>query len=289
MATSEKNMRDFQTDEESWWCPGCGDFGVLAALQQSFAGIGLENEEIALIAGIGCSGKISNYAKTYAYHALHGRALPTAASVKLANKDLTVVAAGGDGDGYGIGAGHFVHTIRRNIDITYIVMDNQVYGLTKGQISPTSDLGYITGTTPDGNFESPINPLALAMSSGITYLAQAFSGDVKGMKELIQGAMEHNGFALVNVFSPCITYNRKNTYAWYRDVLVDLSETDHDPTDKAAAWEIATSPAEHYGLIYKEERPSYHELSKGLQGPPLAEIDPANPGQDYSPIFDEFK
>src|ERR1700726_3143271 len=162
--------KDFATATPSWWCPGCGDFGVLSSLKQAAADMGLQPKDTAFVSGIGCSGKISGYFHSYAFHGVHGRALPVATAVKLANKDLTVIAAGGDGDGYAIGMGHFMHAVRRNPDITYIVMDNQIYGLTKGQTSPTSGAGFETKSTPNGNIEHTVRPLQLALAGGATFI-----------------------------------------------------------------------------------------------------------------------
>ncbi len=287
IAPVKRDMKDWQTTAASWWCPGCGDFGVLAAIQRALANLGFANEEVVVVSGIGCSGKISGYVKAYGYHSLHGRALPPAQAIKLANKGLKVIAVGGDGDGYGIGAGHFLHAVRRNVDITYVVMDNHIYGLTKGQVSPTSDLGFVTATTPSGSIEAPVNPLALFLSAGGTYLAQGFSGDMKGLVGLIEDGIRHEGFSLLNVFSPCVTFNKKNTYAWYRDVLVDAAKEGHDPTDKLAAFERVMSDKIHTGLLYREDRPSYERLVKGLAGEPLAKMDLR--GFDYAPILDEFR
>ena len=184
--------KDFATATASWWCPGCGDYGVLAALKQALAELRLIPKDVAFVSGIGCSGKISGYLHSYAFHGVHGRALPVATAVKLANRDLTVIAAGGDGDGYAIGAGHFVHALRRNPDITYIVMDNQTYGLTKGQSSPTSSTGYVTGTSPGGHPEAPINGLSLALAAGGTFLARGFSAQPKALVELLKSAIQHS-------------------------------------------------------------------------------------------------
>src|SRR5271155_4127941 len=186
--------KDFATDTPSWWCPGCGDYGVLSALKSALAELGETPQNVAFVSGIGCSGKISGYLHAYAFHGVHGRALPVATGVKLANRNLTVIAAGGDGDGYAIGAGHFVHALRRNPDITYIVMDNQTYGLTKGQSSPTSSTGYVTGTSPGGHPEAPINGLALALAAGATFLARGFSAQPKQLVEMIKKAIAHRGF-----------------------------------------------------------------------------------------------
>lgn len=289
-AAKVSDPKDWATSEPAWWCPGCGDYGVLAALQRTLANLGKSHEETVVVSGIGCSGKISGYVKSYGYHSLHGRALPAAQAVKTANKDLTVIVAGGDGDGYGIGAGHFVHAVRRNIDVTYIVMDNRIYGLTKGQMSPTSDLGFVTGTSPHGTVETPSQPLALAIANGATFVAQGFSGDMKHLTGLLQAAIEHEGFSLVNVFSPCVTYNKKNTYQWFRDTLVKMDGTEvvHDPSDKMAALRMALAPETYYGLFYQEKRAPYHAIAPGLQDKPLTKL-PIEGGYDYGKILEEFR
>jgi 2-oxoglutarate ferredoxin oxidoreductase subunit beta len=289
---AKRDFKEFVAPAPSWWCPGCGDFGVLASLQRALANLGFRNEEVVIVSGIGCSGKLSGYVRSYGYHSLHGRALPPAQAIKLANKGLKVIVAGGDGDGYGIGAGHFIHAVRRNVDLTYIVMDNGVYGLTKGQVSPTSELGFVTVTTPHGSVESPVNPLALFLSAGGTYLAQGFSGDVKGLTHLIEEGIQHDGFALINTFSPCVTYNKKQTYAWYRDVLTDVNgeQTKHDPSNKALAMQRVMEGKIWTGLLYQEKgRRSYENLVPSLAGEPLAQMDIANPGKDYNKILQEYK
>ena len=172
-------IKDFRTNNRPTWCPGCGDYAVLSSLQKACADLGLAPEEVVLVSGIGCSGKIAQHFGSYGFHSLHGRALPTATGVKLANQDLTVIAAGGDGDGYGIGMGHFVHAVRRNIDLTYIVMDNHIYGLTTGQLSPTSERGFKSKTSPKGSAEEPVKAVETAIVNGASFVAQAFSGDVK--------------------------------------------------------------------------------------------------------------
>ena len=195
-------FKDFRNKVKPNWCPGCGDFSVLAAMQRAFANLGLEPEDVAIVSGIGCSGRISGYINAYGFHGVHGRALPIAQGLKLANRNLTVVAAGGDGDGYAIGLGHTLHAIRRNIDITYIVMDNHVYGLTKGQTSPRSDVGFKTSSTPKGAVESKIAPMEMALTAGAGFVAQAFSSDVKQMTRLIEEGIKHKGFSIINVYSP---------------------------------------------------------------------------------------
>ncbi len=257
------------------WCPGCGDFAVLRSMQQAVVNLGLEPHDVVLVGGIGCSGKITDYFRSYGFHGIHGRILPIATGIKLGNRALTVMAAGGDGDGYSIGGNHLLHAIRKNVDITYIVMDNGVYGLTKGQSSPTAQLGYVSKSTPEGVKDEPIHPLGIALSCGIGYLAQAFAGDVKQMTRLIQGGIDHPGFALVNIFSPCVTYNRVNTYDWYRDVSVDLEEDpDYDPTNRDMAVDkVMDFTTVHLGLLYKSDRPPYEAVLPGFREEPLTSQD----------------
>jgi 2-oxoglutarate ferredoxin oxidoreductase subunit beta len=219
------------------WCPGCGDFSVLSALQAALFELGLKPHQVLVISGIGCSSNLPGYVNTYGMHTLHGRALAVASGAKLGNHELTVIATGGDGDGFGIGGNHFMHTMRRNIDLTYIVMDNQIYGLTTGQTSPTSRKGMKTKSTPFGNIENPINPIPLAIVGGATYVARGFSGRQKHLVDLIKGAILHKGFAFVDVFSPCVTYNKDNTYQFFNPRVKPLDESGHDTTDFAKAME----------------------------------------------------
>lgn len=255
--------KDFATATPSWWCAGCGDYGVLSALKSALAELGEQPKDVAFISGIGCSGKISGYLHSYAFHGVHGRALPVATAVKLANRDLTVIAAGGDGDGYAIGAGHFVHTLRRNPDITYIVMDNQTYGLTKGQSSPTSATGYVAGTSPNGSAEAPINGLALALAAGGTFLARGFSAQPKALVELLKEAVRHRGFSVVEVMSPCVTFNKINTFAWFKENVRDVNaDATYDPRNRNLAFaELTKADKIPLGIIYREDRATFEELS----------------------------
>ncbi len=213
------------------WCPGCGDFSVLSALQAALFELGLKPHQVVVISGIGCSSNLPGFLNAYGMHTLHGRSLAVGTGVKLGNHELKVICVGGDGDGYGIGGNHFLHTMRRNLDLTYIVMDNQIYGLTTGQLSPTSIKGMKTKTSPHGSIENPINPIPLAMVGGATYVARGFSGKQKHLVELMKGAIQHKGFALVDVFSPCVTYNKDNTYQFFNPRVKLLEEQGHDPTD----------------------------------------------------------
>ena len=208
-------LADVKTDIHNDWCPGCGDFGIEASLQMALTEIPIELNKVALFSGIGCSGKIVHWTNTFGIHTLHGRVLPFAQGAKLANPDLEVIALGGDGDGFGIGVGHFVHAGRRNIDMTYIIHDNQVYGLTKGQASPTLFLGEQTKSLPEPNINSSINPIMLALSAGFTFIARSYSFDNRHLKDTIKRAIAHKGFALVDVLQPCPTYNDINTKDWY--------------------------------------------------------------------------
>lgn len=284
-------LADFRTDAKSWWCPGCGDFAVLAALQRALVNEGVNPHDVALVAGIGCSGKIGNYINCYNFHVVHGRTLPTAMGLKLANRDLTVLAAGGDGDGFAIGMGHFMHAVRRNPDITYIVMDNHIYGLTKGQVSPTSDPGFKTKSQPTGNIERPVRPLKLALAAGATFVAQGFSSNVKQLTSLIQQGMQHKGFAFINALSPCVTFNKVNTYDWYRDVLTDLdADPNYDSSDRMQAIQTVMEHEELVtGLIYREDTPSYEALYKGYRDTPIVDQDWTVNKAEFDKILAEFR
>ncbi|MDQ0189005.1 2-oxoacid:ferredoxin oxidoreductase subunit beta [Alicyclobacillus cycloheptanicus] len=269
-------VKDFRNDIRPNWCPGCGDFSVQASIQRALAAMGKEPHEVAIISGIGCSGRISGYINTYGFHGVHGRSLPTAQGVKLANRNLTVIASGGDGDGFGIGLNHFMHAVRRNMDITYIVMDNQIYGLTKGQHSPTSAHGFKAKTTPEGNIENALVPTQIALAAGIGFLGQGFSSDVNQLVSLIQQGIQYKGFALINVFSPCVTYNKINTYDWYREHVYNLDNVpDYDPTDRAAAMKmVIETHGLCTGLIYKDEsRVAYEDQVPGYAANPLVDED----------------
>ncbi len=242
-------------------------------MQKALVAVGAQPETTVIVAGIGCSGKIGNYVNSYNLHVTHGRTLPAAMGVKLANPKLTVLVAGGDGDAYAIGMGHFLHTIRRNPDVTYIVMDNHIYGLTKGQTSPTSARGFRTHTSPSGNIEQPVRPLMLALSAGATYIAQGFSSWQGQLAHLIEDAIRHPGFSLVNVLSPCVTYNKEDTYDLYKSSLFNLDEdATYQPGDRAAAFSRLVELDEMVtGVIFRGDSEPYHTKIPGFGGVPLAE------------------
>jgi 2-oxoglutarate ferredoxin oxidoreductase subunit beta len=255
------------------WCPGCGDFGVLKALKEAIVELQIEPHTVLIVSGIGCSSNLPGFIRAYGVHSLHGRALPVATGAALANHDLHVIAVGGDGDGYGIGISHFIHAMRRNLNLTYIVMDNEIYGLTTGQTSPTTLEGHKTKSTPRGNVERPIQPLALALVSGATYVARAFSGVPKEMSQLIAGAIRHRGFSLIDAFSPCVTFNKLNTYAWFKERVYNLAEENHDPGDFMSAMGKALEFGSRIplGLLYETEKPIYDDSEPVLQRGPLVE------------------
>jgi 2-oxoglutarate ferredoxin oxidoreductase subunit beta len=261
------SAKDFKGKVEPDWCPGCGDFGVLNALKIAIAELGLLPHEVLTISGIGCSSNLPGYINTYGMHTLHGRALAVATGAQLGNHGLKVIVTGGDGDGFGIGGNHFVHVMRRNVDLTYIVMDNQIYGLTTGQVSPTSRKGMKTKSTPFGSVENPVNPIPMAIVCGATYVARGFSGQQKQLVALIKGAIEHRGFAFVDVFSPCVTYNHENTHEFFKQRTKKLEEMGHDPGDRQAAIARGSEWGETIpiGLFYKNgDVPALDELEPAL-------------------------
>lgn len=284
-------FKDFRNNVKPNWCPGCGDFSVQAAIQRAAANVGLEPDNLAVISGIGCSGRISGYINAYGFHGIHGRSLPIAQGVKMANRDLTVIASGGDGDGYAIGMSHTIHAIRRNIDITYIVMDNQIYGLTKGQTSPRSEMGFKTKSTPKGSIESSLNVMEMALTAGATFVAQSFSTDLKDLTALIEAGINHKGFSLINVFSPCVTYNKINTYDWFKENLTKLGDVEgYDPHNRNQAMQTLM---EHNGLvtglIYQNtEKPSYQELVHGYSKTPLVHSELDLDEERFNKLVSEF-
>ncbi len=236
---SPLTANDFKGKVDPDWCKGCGDFGVLNSLKKACAELELRPHEILTVSGIGCSSNFPGYFNAYGMHTLHGRSLAVATGAKLANHELTVIVTGGDGDGYGIGGNHFAHTARRNVDLTYIVMDNQIYGLTTGQVSPTSREDMKTKSTPFGNVEPAFNPITTAIMNGATFVARGFSGDPKHLTTLMKQAIEHEGFAHIKVFSPCVTFNHDHDFSFFKPRVRKLEDEGHDAGDWKAACEKA--------------------------------------------------
>ncbi|HBG10253.1 MAG: 2-oxoacid:ferredoxin oxidoreductase subunit beta [Limnochordia bacterium] len=249
----------FVVSRETAWCPGCGNFGIVRALAKALNELGLKPSEVLYVSGIGQAGKLPHYISGNVLNTLHGRTLPTATGAKLANGDLTVIAIGGDGDGYAEGGNHFLHAIRKNVNITYIVHDNQVFGLTKGQASPRSDQGMVTATTPTGVYNEPFNPLATAITLNAGFVARSYAGDQEHLARTLQAAIQHEGFALVDVLQPCVTFNRINTYQYFRERVYDLDQEEgYDRTDRQAAWARSWEWGERIpiGIFYQIQRPT---------------------------------
>jgi 2-oxoglutarate ferredoxin oxidoreductase subunit beta len=249
---------DFKSDLKPIWCPGCGDYGVVTAITRALAAVGRPPHEIAFISGIGCSSRIPGYTTAYGFNTVHGRALPIAQGIKLANPDLLVLVAGGDGDAFSIGGGHLAHVIRRNIDLTYIVMDNQIYGLTKGQLSPTSQRGRKTATSNFGSLENPVNPLSYVMGYGASFVAQGTPADMAGLAKLIEEGIRFPGFAFINVQSPCVTYGQEEQQLKaHKAKMQSLESLSHDPANHAQATERARDYGVklYTGVLYRNPNP----------------------------------
>jgi 2-oxoglutarate ferredoxin oxidoreductase subunit beta len=271
---------------EPAWCPGCGNFGILKALNRALVELEIEPHQLLLVSGIGQAGKLPHYSRGNIFNSLHGRPVPPAIGAKIANPDLVVIAVSGDGDGYGEGGNHLLHAMRRNHDITYLVHNNQVYGLTKGQTSPTSDPGFVTKTTPYGA-SPPINPIALAIAGGATFVARGFAGDIDHLTEIIKGGLQHRGFALVDILQPCVSFNHKNTYSWYRERIYKLGE-DYNPSQRTGALEKAQEWGDKIpvGVIYQVASPIFEEQIPALKRRPLVgqKLEPA----EAERLLDEF-
>ena len=274
MPVTPLTVKDFKGQVDPDWCPACGDFGVLNSLQRACAELGIRPHEILTVSGIGCSSNLPGYFNAYGMHTLHGRSLAVATGAKMANHDLNVIVTAGDGDGFGIGGNHFAHTARRNVNLTYIVMDNQIYGLTTGQVSPTSRLGMVTKSTPSGSIEPPINPLTAAIMNGATFVARTYSSDIRHSTDIIKQAILHKGFAFVDALSPCVTFNLDNTHSFFKDRVKRLEDEGHDPSDWKAACEKAMEWGDsiYTGLFFKVEgAPTLGESEPILrEGGPLA-------------------
>jgi 2-oxoglutarate ferredoxin oxidoreductase subunit beta len=263
--------KEFKSAVRPTWCPGCGDYGVLTSLYQALSTLQVDPATTVVVSGIGCSSRLPFFVRTFGFQTAHGRVLPVAVGIKLANPALTVMAVGGDGDGFSIGAGHLTHAVRRNPDITYLVMDNNVYGLTKGQTSPTSPLGFKTKSTPTGSADAPINPMAWVLASGVSFAARGFSGSPKQLADLIVQGVQHPGFAFIQAMSPCPTFN--NTFDLWRDRVVALPP-EHDPGDWLKAMDQAhRDDAIPLGVFFRSARPTLESHTR-VTPHPLTAGDP---------------
>ncbi len=285
-ALKKLTVADLTTKEGPTWCPGCGDFTILATLKNALVELNVDPVNTVIVSGIGCGSKVPHYVKTYGFESLHGRALPVAMGIKLANPKLKVIVVTGDGDGYGIGGNHFIHTMRRNLDITHIVENNEVYGLTKGQYSPTSKKGAKTPSSPSGALESPLNPIALALTMGATYVARGYAMNINHLKQLYVGALRHKGYSFIDTLQPCSTYNKTNTMPWYQQNTYVMQ--DHDPANWDAAMKLAREVGKFpIGLFYKENRATYDDEVMLANPEPAALRDVSK--VDISAMLDRFK
>ncbi len=257
--------KDYKSELKPIWCPGCGDFGVVQAIYRALSALGRAPHDIAFVSGIGCSSRIPGYTTAYGFNSVHGRALPIAQGIKLANPELLVLVAGGDGDGFSIGGGHVPHAVRRNLDLTYVVMDNQIYGLTKGQLSPTSPRGRTTVSSLEGSLEQPVNPLLYVLGYGAGFVAQGTPADMTGLAAVIEAGLRYPGFAFINVQSPCVTFGHpEQQLRQHKQQMQSLEALGHDPSDRLAAMALAQhyGAALHTGIFFRdpEPPPTYGEL-----------------------------
>lgn len=283
------DIKDFKSNDEIAWCPGCGNFGILNAVKKMLVKLNKPPKDILLVSGIGQAAKLPHYVKCNCFNGLHGRALPVAAAAKIANRNLTVLVTTGDGDCYGEGGNHLIHNIRRNIDITVIVHDNQIYGLTKGQASPTTDPEYVTKIQEEGVVLEPLHPLEMAVALGAGFVARGYSLDIEHLSWLMEEGIRHKGFSLIDVLQPCVSFNRKNTFEWYSKRVYKLNDdSSYNPEDKMAAYEKAHEWGDRIpiGIIYKAEKETYEEKRGLSQRMPLVEEQIEN--IDVTSVLSEF-
>ncbi len=282
-------LENFESKDPIAWCPGCGNFGILAALKQALVNLKLEPYQVLLVSGIGQAAKLPHYLKCNTFNGLHGRVLPVATAAKIANHKLTVIGVSGDGDAYGEGGNHFLHGLRRNIDITYLVHNNLVYGLTKGQASPTSNLGFVTKTTPFGVLTLPINPLTLAIIMNVGFVARGFAGDIPHLTQLINSAIRHKGFSLVDILQPCVTFNKEYSSKWFKYRIYNINENPkYDPYNQSMALQKSIEWGERIplGIFYLSNRKGLIEQLPQLKEMPLVEQKIAR--DKFKKLFEEF-
>lgn len=277
----------FSTNKLPTWCPGCGDYGIWMSLKEALAKQGIGPDDGMVIYGVGCHGNMYDWMNIYGFAGLHGRTLPVAQGVKLANHKLPVIVVSGDGDALGEGGNHFIHAAKRNPNITVILHDNQVYGLTTGQASPTAKPGFKTKSTPEGSVDHPINPLLLSIAAGATYVARGFAGDAPGLIKLMSDAIFHKGFSVVDVLQPCVTFDKVHTYAWYRQRIYNLDDS-YSPDNKLKAIEKSMEWGDRIpiGLLYKEDRPTSEDSEQAILNEPLIQTPIATEHLDS--ILNEF-
>jgi 2-oxoglutarate ferredoxin oxidoreductase subunit beta len=265
------SINDYESSYANQWCPGCGNFGILEAMKNALVNLGIAPEELLIISGIGQAAKTPHFLKCNMFHALHGRALPLATGAKMANHHLKILVNSGDGDCYGEGGNHFMHAIRRNVDLTLLVHNNKTYGLTKGQASPTSDMGMVTPLQPHGVIAEPFNGLAVALSLGAGFIARGFSGNSEHLSGLIQAGMQHKGISLIDILQPCVSFNRINTYDWYKKRVYDLLAEDYVPDDFEKAMNLAKQWGDRIpiGILYQQEKPAFMDRVEMFQHDPL--------------------
>lgn len=280
------------------WCPGCGDFGVWVSLKNAIVQLNLHPWEVVLVSGIGCSGKLPYWVKTYGFNGLHGRPMPVAEGIRLAHSGLTVIVIGGDGDQYGEGGNHLLHAARRNVNLTLLVHNNQIYGLTTGQYSPTTDIGEKNKATPVPTVEAPVSPLSFALAAGATFVARGFAGDNKQETQLIVEGIKHKGFSIIDTMQPCVTFNHKNTFAWFYERVYKVEEKAHDPKDKSKAfllseeWPLRRALPDGEkeriptGILYQESRPTWEEGIPQIAELPLVKQSADN--RDISSLLAEL-
>jgi 2-oxoglutarate ferredoxin oxidoreductase subunit beta len=273
--SEEKERTRFNTAAKPNWCPGCGNFGIQAAIKKALHELELDPHQVVISSGIGCSGKIPHWINVNGIHGLHGRPVPVAGGIKLGNHNLTVIAEGGDGDAYSEGMSHFIHGVRRNIDHTYLVHDNGTFSLTTGQASPTGEKGFVSAWTPGGAIEPPIDPIILALAAGGSFVARGYSGDLDQLAGLIVEAVRHRGFSFIDIMQVCVTYHPSKNYKWYQERIYKLEDEGHDPTDLSAALAVAGNNDGRLptGIFYRDDRPAYEDGLPQLSGDPLAEQD----------------
>lgn len=285
-----KEERDFHLLDPTW-CHGCGLFGIFAALKKAAVLLDIDPEQLVIVTGIGCHGRLNNYFKTYGFHGLHGRVLPVVTGIKLSNPALFVIGLSGDGDAYSIGLSHFIHSARRNIDLTYLVVDNRLFALTQGQTSPTSQMGYVSISTPSGSKELALDGLKLALASGGTFIARGFSGNPGHLASLIEKGVQHRGFSLIEVLSPCVTHNKIVTYKWFKNRIEPLDEDkSFNPRNREMAWKKLTRTDRiPVGLIYKDKRDSFENLVLPEKGKPLITEKLAVPVDELERLMKSFE